>query len=336
MDTLVNASARLVLARELIWTGVGDRAMRRAAERGRAVRIIAGVYIDAGLWSALGDDERYLLRIAAVAGTRRSPIVFSSYSAAALLGYPVIGAWPTEVHIIVGAASGQRSSPAVIRHVVDVREDELIERDGFVMTNPLRTVCDIARVASSATAIATLDRALAPPDSTNRNPEPLTKVFGMSPVPRTYPLAREELQDALGRLGGARGIARAQFAVNFADGASGSPGESLSRLQIHRLHMPKPALQVRVPNGRHTYWDVDFGWKDEELFGEFDGFGKYHRTEMTGGKSPEQVVWEEKKREDAIRAATKRGMVRWSWETALNLPALRRLLIQGGLHPTRG
>jgi hypothetical protein len=166
------------------------------------------------------------------------------------------------------------------------------------MTSPLRAVCDVARVASSATAIAMLDRALAPLNSTNRDSEPLAKVFGMSPVTRTdrAPLEREELQDALGRLGAARGIRRALFAVNFADGASGSPGESLSRLQIHRLHMPKPELQVRVPRGSGRYWDVDFGWEEEALFGEFDGFGKYHRTQMTKGKPPEQVVWEEKKR----------------------------------------
>jgi hypothetical protein len=166
------------------------------------------------------------------------------------------------------------------------------------MTSPLRAVCDVARVASSATAIAMLDRALAPLNSTNRDSEPLAKVFGMSPVTRTdrAPLEREELQDALGRLGAARGIRRALFAVNFADGASGSPGESLSRLQIHRLHMPKPALQVRVPRGSGRYWDVDFGWEEEALFGEFDGFGKYHRIQMAKGKPPEQVVWEEKKR----------------------------------------
>ena len=93
---------------------------------------------------------------------------------------------------------------------------------------------------------------------------------------------------------------------------------------------------MRVPHGPDRYWDVDFGWEEEALFGEFDGFGKYHRTEMTKGASAEQVVWEEKKREDAIRAATRRGMVRWPWEVALNLPALRQLLIQGGLQPTRG
>jgi hypothetical protein len=75
------------------------------------VRIIPGVYIDAGLWTALGHDERYLLRVVAFAGTQRSPVIFSHYSTAALLGYPVIGIWPKEVHIIVGAASGKRSGP---------------------------------------------------------------------------------------------------------------------------------------------------------------------------------------------------------------------------------
>lgn len=337
MDTLTNLASRLELARELLWAGTNDRVLRRAAERGDAVRIIPGVYLEAAVWNALGDEERYLLRIAAVAGTRRSSVVYSHYSAAALLGYPVIGSWPPQVHVIVGAGSGQRSSPSVARHVMSVREGELVEVGGFLMTSPLRTACDLARIASMATAVATLDRALAPMTSTNRNTEPLERVFGASSwaAPQGVPLKREEVLDALRRLGPVRGIRQAQFAATFADGASGSPGESLSRLQIHRLHLPTPELQVRVPNGPLHYWEVDFGWEAEALFGEFDGFGKYHRTEMTRGASPEQVVWIEKKREDAIRAATRRGMVRWSWEIARNLPALRQLLIQGGLRPRR-
>ncbi|MEO7006456.1 MAG: hypothetical protein ABI275_00455 [Terrimesophilobacter sp.] len=337
MDTLTRLASRLVLARELLWSGTDDRVLRRAAEHGRVVRVISGVYLDATVWNTLEEDERYLLRIAAVAGTRRASVVYSHYSAAALLGYPVIGRWPTQVHLIVGAGSGQRSSPAVVRHVMSVREDELVEVGGFLMTNPLRTVCDIARVASTATALATLDRALAPVGTSNRDSEPLERVFGAaSAVRQEPPLEREEILDALGRLGPVRGIRQARFVATFADGASGSPGESLSRLQIHRLHLPKPDLQVRVSNGLVRYWEVDFGWETERLLGEFDGFGKYHRSKMTKGASPEQVVWAEKKREDAIRASTKRGMVRWPWEVAHNLSALRQLLVEAGLRPQRG
>lgn len=301
------------------------------------MRVIPGVYLEAALWSTLEDDERYLLRIAAVAGTRRSAVVYSHYSAAALLGYPVIGTWPIPVHLVVGAGSGHRSSPAVSRHVTSVRQDELMEVGGFVMTNPLRTVCDIARTAATATAVATVDRALAPVGSSNRNSEPLERVFGDSVAgQRDAPLEREAILDAIRALGPVRGSRKALFVANFADGASGSPGESLSRLQIHRLHLPKPDLQVRVANGPVRYWEVDFGWEAEKLFGEFDGFGKYHRTSMTNGASPEHVVWVEKKREDAIRAATNYGMVRWPWAIARSLPALRQLLMGAGLRPERG
>ncbi|MEO7006106.1 MAG: hypothetical protein ABI065_03665, partial [Terrimesophilobacter sp.] len=242
MNSLVNVSSRLVLARELLWAGTDDRALRRAAERGHAVRIIPGVYLSVDLWNSLGDDERYLLRVVAVAGNARSSVICSHYSAAALQGYPIIGTWPTQVHIIVGSASGQRSSPVVTRHAVDVDEDELVECDGFLMTNPLRTVCDIARVASTATAVATLDRALAPPATTNRNVEPRATVFGAAAdtTPSGPPLDRQEVLDALARLGPVRGVRQALFAAGFADGASGSPGESFSRLQVHRLHLPKP------------------------------------------------------------------------------------------------
>lgn len=336
MNTLTPLASRLELSRELVWAGTDDRVLRRAAEHGHLVRVIPDVYVEAALWSTLADDERYLLRIAAVAGTRRSTVVYSHYSATAMLGYPMVGAWPTQVHLIVGAGSGHRSSPAVTRHVTSVREDELMTIGGFLMTNPLRTVCDIARAAASATAVATLDRALAPLGSSNQNSDPLARVFGDSFTGQRHPpLVREEIVEAIRALGPVRGSRQALFVANFADGASGSPGESLSRLQIHRLHLPKPELQVRVTNGPTRYWEVDFGWPAERLFGEFDGFGKYHRTTMTRGASPEHVVWLEKKREDAIRAATKYGMVRWPWEIARSLPALRQLLVQAGLRPER-
>jgi hypothetical protein len=260
--TLTGAASGLEFARELLWVGANDRMLRRTAERGEAVRVLPGVYVDAAMWSTLDDDERYLLRIAAVAGTRRSPAVFSHYSAAALLGYPIIGTWPLQVHIIVGVGSGQRSSPAVTRHVASLRQDDIVEFGGLLMTNPLRTVCDIARVAPTATAVATLDRALAPVVTSNRNSEPIERVFGAwgRTASQTVSLERGAILDALNRLGAVRGIRQARFAATFADGASGSPGESLSRLQIHRLHLPKPELQVRVPNGQTHHWEVDFGW----------------------------------------------------------------------------
>lgn len=64
------------------------------------------------------------------------------------------------------------------------------------------------------------------------------------------------------------------------------------------------------------------------------GRRKYERDSMTGGRSPGQVVWEEKQREDALRALDLR-MIRWGWREAMNPPLLARILVAGGLRPTR-
>ena len=310
---------RLNRVRDLLWAGADDRTLRRDAERGRATKILAGVYVATDLWRALSDDERYLLRIAAVAGTRRGQAVFSHYAAAALLGYPIIGVWPVQVHTIVGAGSGLRSTPTIARHAVDVREDELVEVNGYVLTSPLRTACDLAMVAPLTSAVTLLDRALASPPAG---------------APHLPPVQREAVVESVLRLGTVGGTRRARFAAEFADARSESPGESLSRVQLHLLRMPKPELQVRVPKPWRGHWDVDFGWEEYALFGEFDGYLKYHREDMTRGQAPEDIVWAEKKREDAIRNATKRSMARWTWDIALSLPAFRRLLLEAGLRPT--
>lgn len=56
----------------------------------------------------------------------------------------------------------------------------------------------------------------------------------------------------------ARGRASAARAVALADGASMSPGESFSRVQMFRLLIPKPRLQVSFSDADGHIGDVDF------------------------------------------------------------------------------
>ena len=56
---------------------------------------------------------------------------------------------------------------------------------------------------------------------------------------------------------------------------------------------------------------TDFWWSDHETVGEFDGKLKYGRL-LKPGQDPGEVVFQEKRREDAIRDA---GLTvrRWTW-----------------------
>jgi hypothetical protein len=128
--------------------------------------------------------------------------------------------------------------------------------------------------------------------------------------------------------------------VSFADGRSGSTGESVSRVNIHVSGFPPPELQVPFLNADGREDIVDFFWEARHtrqlmpLLGEFDGKVKYTRAEYTRGLPIEEVVWAEKIREDRLRGPG-RSMVRWLWRTALSPERLRATLLDAGLRPER-
>ena len=101
------------------------------------------------------------------------------------------------------------------------------------------------------------------------------------------------------------------------DSRADSVGESLSRARIHELGFAEPELQVAVETAGHRYV-VDFFWPEANIIGEFDGRAKYSRDDFTAGSPPEEVVWREKKREDALRRLLERvwsagpGRRRWT------------------------
>lgn len=90
----------------------------------------------------------------------------------------------------------------------------------------------------------------------------------------------------------------ARFAVRLLDGRAASPGESLARMLFWRQGVPEPELQypVALP-GQVAY--LDFMWPDAGVGGEFDGKQKYLR-DATTDEDPGEVVFREKRREDAL------------------------------------
>ena len=83
------------------------------------------------------------------------------------------------------------------------------------------------------------------------------------------------------------------------------------------LQVPDVQVEVRTDDGR-LLDRCDVGWREHGLLGEFDGRVKYGRL-FRPGQEPGDAVFEEKRREDAIRAEGW-GMVRWVWAD-LSAPA---------------
>ncbi|WP_345762675.1 hypothetical protein [Diaminobutyricibacter sp. McL0608] len=292
-------------------------ALHSRAARGELVRLRRGVYADSGAWSEASPSGRYAALLLAAAETRSFTPVFSHVSAAFIWGLPIIGRWPPEAHLMSLGQRGLHSKNGVVWHHDKISADDVTEFRGLLVTTLERTLLDVAKTGPFVSAVTSIDfatkRTLALPDGT------------------TAPgVAKGALLERLRRDGPRRGSAVARDAIEFSDARSGSPGESLSRVQIHLLGFPPPQLQTAVarPDGGTDY--PDFEWDD--VFGEFDGYAKYTRDEYTSGRDMAEIVWAEKLREDRLRSTGKR-VCRWTWEVARSPSALEARLQAAGLSP---
>jgi len=283
------------------WT---SRGLQRAAAHGELARLAPGVYVDAVRFAEMRVEERALLRAHAYA--QWSPgSVLSHRSAALLHGMPLIA--PPETPEIVRPALGRGGTrQGVRRRATSSPVDP-------VMIGPI-TVVPLERTLVDLAASLPLRESLAPLDAFLRDGG-----------------TRDELLNLLASIT-VRGHRRAERAIRLADPRAANAGESLSRATIIELGFPVPELQVGVPG---MAVETDFAWLAYGVRGELDGFGKYSETRYTKGRSAAEVVVAEKRREDAIRAATGHRFARWSFEDALRAQPLRSILLQAGLPQVR-
>ncbi len=250
--------------------GFTDNDLARARRQGKLRRVASGVYVPADAFDGLSPADQHVTRARAAARNRRGSVV-SHQSAAAVHGLDL---WDTDLHrvhlSIPGPTGGGRSAGL---HLHGQPAIEKGARDRIPVTTLSRTVLDCARTLDFEHAVVIGDSALR---------------------------ANRALDLSLDGLSGRSGIGAARRAVDFMDGRSESPGESLSRIRFRQFGIPAPTLQYVIPG---TTWRVDFCW-DRRIVGEFDGMAKY------GGR-PESLA-EEKAREDGIRD---RGLevIRWTW-----------------------
>ena len=110
----------------------------------------------------------------------------------------------------------------------------------------------------------------------------------------------DELRRTAAAVHGWPGASRAVRAAALADGRAESPLETRGRLRMLGAGLPPPELQVEIKDGGRLVGVVD-AWFDEAAVAvEFDGQVKY--TDPWRGRSPERVLWDEKRREDELRS----------------------------------
>jgi hypothetical protein len=298
---------RLLLRRDALEEGFSDDELARLTRARDWTHLRRGAYLDG---EAPGSAvARHRLLVSATLGQLRRPAVVSHQSAAVLLGLPLWGVPLDRVHVTRRPPAWNDASRVLSVHVAHLDDDEVLDAGGLLVTSPARTAVDLARALPHDRAVVALDAA---------------RHAGL--------LTDAGLTDAVARCSGRPGARAARRAVEASDGRSESVGESRSRVLLRALGLAPTALQFPVRTaGGVLVGRTDFAWEDRRVVGEFDGRVKYGRL-LRPGQEPGDAVFQEKRREDAIRDEDW-GVVRWTWgdlEAPLRLGArVRRALDRG-------
>ena len=317
------ACAHMVRSRaDLLMNGWTDRSIAAAVGRKQMYHLRRGWYIDAEEYRALTPERQHLVQIIAVARDGHGGAAMSHISAGVLWRLPFYRVPLARVHMTTDAPRRISSAPDVLRHIAPLPPEDLVVIDGIRCTSLARTVFDLVRGLP-------LEGAVSVADAAERMMGIRIREWDLNAIAAW----RAEIERRLDGAWGARGIRQARWVAEFADGRAQLPGESVSRLQLHRLGFPPPDLQVLVPGPRGKEYFVDFGFDHAKAFGEFDGKGKYTDAALRSGRSIDEVLLDEKEREDWIRGSTGRRFARWGFEHIRTPEALASRLAAFGITP---
>lgn len=273
---------------------MSDRQIQRLAASDQLTRVVRGKYVATSAWAPLSVDDRSMLRIATVAAALGPNAVISHTSAARLHGLPTGLLQRDRPHATWSGSPGRGSSTNVIPHRSKLTDGDVVNVHGIQVTSVDRTLVDIARSADVRLAVAIADEALR---------GGLTTPVG--------------LHRAAGTIAGRPGAGRVRQVFAFADGRSESVGESITRVQLRQLGLPRPELQATIVGIRgEAIGRTDFLMAEQGTVIEFDGRVKYEKF-LRVGESAADVVYREKLREEAIRT-TGLEVVRLTWRDHFN------------------
>jgi hypothetical protein len=258
-------------------TGYGPAEIRSLCLTGQWVRLRRGILVTAADLAA-GEEQgrRYRMDcLAVLLSLDRQTAVLSHASAARLWSLPVPHRLDPTIRLTDPAqwrqGRGWRMTCAPLLPTERGRSGPLR------LTSAARTLVDCAREWRLQDAVVAMDAALLAGRTTT-----------------------DELRARAAAVHHWPGASRAVRAAALTDGRAESPLETRGRLRIIGSGLPAPELQVAIRSGGRLVGVVD-AWFDEAAVAvEFDGRVKY--TNPWRERSPERVLWEEKRREDELRA----------------------------------
>lgn len=251
--------------------------IRSLLRSGRWIRLRRGVYVTAPALAEhdLRGRRHQLDCLAVLLDLGRRSAALSHGTAARLWGLPIRR--DSDPTIRLTDPGKWRRGQGFLVAAAPLRTDDVRTVGPLRLTTVTRTLVDCAREWPLEDAVVALDAALLAEQT-----------------------AAAHLARAVGDARRRPGAARAARAVDLADGRAESPLETRGRLRIVGSGFPTPELQVEIRSDGRLVAVVDAWFDDAAVAVEFDGRVKY--TDPWRGRSPERVLWEEKRREDELRA----------------------------------
>ena len=296
----------LIVVKNGSYGGAERGALSRDVARGLLHRVRPGVYVEAAAWQAIGVVGRHVVAMRALDAVAPARPGFSHWSAAVVHGLPFIGRRLDRVHVTVGDAA-MRGLSGVAGHVLLVRDEEVADVRGLLVTRIGRTVVDVTAASSFEDGVVIADAALA------------------------AGLPREMLEAAVDLAGPRQARRRLGEVTAFASPGGESPNESRSRTSCFRLGVEVCELQVEIHDEQGLAGVLDTYWRRLRIGGEADGRSKYLDPRLAK-QGAGKVVYDEKLREDRVRARIA-GLARWGWEESCSPPLLRPVLARVGIVP---
>ena len=287
--------------------GGPDRELARAARAGRLERVRRGSYVDSAAWKSLSPEDQHFIRMIAASAAAKGSPVFSHESAAVAWRFPIVDGLPGRLQITVPPGSGLKTNRVVVRHEAPLASSEIVSVGEFRLTRIDRTLVDFIACRSFLSGACAAESVLH---------QGLVDAEGM--------------QSALHRRRPFRGSRKAEAVVQFASGASASPNETLCRVRFEQLGYPQPIQQREYTGSHGEHYEVDFFWPEFDVICETDGRVKYEDPVFLAGRTPQQALWDEKVREDELRAQCK-AFVRLTWADAWNRAGLVAKLARAGI-----
>lgn len=335
------ADALLIATHELARLGVGARSIADRLSAGGLTRVRRGWYAETAALTASPPHVQQLAAMLAAQHEARCAVLFGHRSAATAHGLPVWSAWlrTTErggTHTphaestwslrqalttdqVVSPGFRASRTPNVRYHQSAVPDSDRVEIAGFPVTSADRTLFDIARSEPFSVALACADKYL-------------RDVFRVGPYvdEARWREWQAAFSERIAGAAGVPGIRRVRALAALADPRADSPLESVSRLRLTQLGIDAEP-QYAVASERGSTYFLDFWFLDAPFFGECDGKSKYTDAGLRNGRSAEEVVYREKRRQDWIVGTTGRRAVRWGAADVITPSALRKRLTAFGV-----